>query len=81
MAFCEVEHASFRLQPSLTRQPVCSEALMIFLELWFGLMVRYRLPRQRRIEGPSSSLVLNLFCSGSLWLDHFPFAFSLFFRD
>jgi hypothetical protein len=47
---------------------------MIFLKLWFGLAVRYRLPRQRRIEGPSSILVLNLFCGGPLWLDHLVFA-------
>jgi hypothetical protein len=49
---------------------------MVFLKFGFGLAVRYCLPRPRRIEGSSSSLVLNLFRGRSLRLDHLAFAFS-----
>jgi hypothetical protein len=48
---------------------------VVFLKFGFGLAVRYCLPRPCRIEGPSSSLVLNLFCGRSLRLDHLVFAF------
>jgi hypothetical protein len=43
---------------------------VVFLKFRFGLAVRYCLPRPCRIEGPSSSLVLNLFRGRSLRLDH-----------
>src|SRR5579862_4720527 len=51
------ERLSFRfcLQPSLTRQPLRSEAFVVCLELWFRLSVRYRLPRRQRIEGLRSA--------------------------
>ena len=44
----------------LARQPVRFEALVVFLKFWFGLAVRYRLPRCRRMEGPSLSLLREL---------------------
>ena len=36
------------LQPELdclSRQPFCSKAFVVCMEFWFGLAVRYRLPR------------------------------------
>ncbi|MGA7072742.1 MAG: hypothetical protein WBZ30_15145, partial [Bradyrhizobium sp.] len=68
---------SFRLQPSLTRQPLRSEAFVVRLELWLGLTVRYRLPRRQRIEGgPSIDIDLDLLLGGSLRFDHLLFTFS-----
>jgi hypothetical protein len=79
-AICDVDgqHSSpsLRLQLSFARKPVSLEAFVVFLKFGFGLAFRNGLPRQYRIEGPSIGLVLNLFRSSSLWLDHLAFAFS-----
>jgi hypothetical protein len=71
------ESLSFlRLEPSLTRQPLRSEAFVVRLELWLGLTVRYRLPRRQRIEGPSIGFVRDLLLDGSLRFDHLLFTLS-----
>ena len=57
-------------QFSFTRLTVCSEALVVFLELGFDLAVRYRLPRRRRIECPSFGLVRELFRGGFFLFAH-----------
>ena len=74
--FCEIEHASFRLQPSLTCQPVCSEALVVLLKFGFSLAVRYLLPGRQRMECPAFSLISDLLLGGPFRLDHLVFAFS-----
>jgi hypothetical protein len=52
---------------------------MIFLKLWFGLVVRYRLPARQRMECAAFSFVGDLLLGGALWLDHLVFAFSASF--
>src|SRR5665213_2434283 len=54
----------------LARQPVCFEALVVFLKFWFGLAVRYRLPRCRRMERPSLSLLRELIQSRFFLFSH-----------
>jgi hypothetical protein len=66
-----------RLQPRrLSRQPFGFEALVVFLEFWIGLAVRYLLPRRQRVECPAFSLMRDLLLGGPLRLDHLAFAFS-----
>ena len=50
------------------------KAFVVFLKFGFRPAVRYRLPRQRRIESPSFSLVHGLLFGGPLRLDHVVFA-------
>jgi hypothetical protein len=45
------------LSAHLTRQPIRSEPLVVLLEFWLGLAIRYGLPRHQRIKGPSIGLV------------------------
>jgi hypothetical protein len=46
------------------------------MKFWLGLAVRYRLPRRKRVEGPSLELVRNLLLGRPLRLDHLLFSFS-----
>ena len=52
----------------LTRQPVSSQAFVVRLEFWLGLIVRYRLPQRHRIESPSIGLLRDLLLGPSLGL-------------
>jgi hypothetical protein len=50
---------------------------MIFLKLWFGLVVRYRLPGRQRMECPPFSFVCELLLRGPLRFDHLLLAFPI----